>query len=168
MDGQLAGIAAAQKGLEEKCRTLAPFLKAAADALPAGAAQTAAATVADAVRAEGSSTQYTVRSVCSPKAVRTEGTAAEEVRQDQPSPGSNSTRVHRSAPVPNEVMQKRGGGSQVSGDRGQVNGKPAKKPGDWRKSFVPKDLCLKIDEIFGGQRSVPSLNELLQKRGRSK
>ena len=51
---------------------------------------------------------------------------------------------------------------------GSVNGGPAKKRRDWRKSFVPKDLRLRLDELSGVSRSATLPNELLQKRGRGK
>ena len=39
-------------------------------------------------------------------------------------------------------------------EAGSVNGGPAKKPLDWRNSFLHKDLCLQTDELFSVPRSA--------------
>ena len=48
---------------------------------------------------------------------------------------------------------------------GSVNGGPAKKRMDWRKSLGPKDLRLRSNELSSVSRSATLPNEVLQKRG---
>ena len=48
---------------------------------------------------------------------------------------------------------------------GSVNGDPAKKPRDWRKSYVQNHLRLRLDDLCSGSRSATLPNEVMQKRG---
>ncbi len=49
-----------------------------------------------------------------------------------------------------------------------ANGAPAKRPGDWRKAFVPSDLRLQPDDFAGVSRSATLPNDLFQKGGFAK
>ena len=51
---------------------------------------------------------------------------------------------------------------------GAVNGGPAKKPRDWRKSLARIDLRRRLDELSSVPRSATLPNDVLQKRGRGK